>query len=192
MSANPPQKGLFKLLKGLNDTPAPSGEGWEGAALPGTFLGYGIDFGFTHSPTVIVQLNECSGELYTHELLYRTGIQNDELFEFASKHLDLKALAVADSAEPKTIDYLYRKGWTGIKPAEKGADSLMYGLSLLLDRKINVTPQSLNLVKELRQYMWDTNKDGVFTQRPVKEFDHAIDALRYIYSYPKKKGLIFA
>jgi len=154
---------------------------------------YGLDFGFTHSPTALVQLNECNGELYVHELLYRTGIQNDELFAFASQHIDLKDLCVADSAEPKTIDYLYRKGWTGLKPAEKGADSLLYGINLLLDRKINVTQQSLNLIKELRQYRWDTNKDGAFIHRPVKDYDHAIDALRYAYSYSKqRKKLLFA
>ena len=142
--------------------------------LPGNLLGYGIDFGFTHSPTAIVQVWEQNGELYVHELLYRTGINNDELFAFVQKHIDLKALAVADSAEPKTIDYLYRKGWTGLKPAGKGSDSVEFGINLLLDRKINVTVESLNLIKELRQYMWDTNKDGHFIHRPVKDFDHAI------------------
>ncbi len=159
--------------------------------LPGQLLGYGIDFGFTHSPTAIVQVHEYEGELYVHELLYRTGMQNDELFAFAEKHIDLNALAVADSAEPKTIDYLYRKGWKGIKPADKGNDSVEFGINILLDRRINVTQESLNLIKEMRQYMWDTNKDGQFIRRPVKEYDHAIDALRYVYSYPKKKKLKF-
>ena len=157
-----------------------------------TLLGYGIDFGFTHSPTAVVQVWEQNGELYVHELLYRTGINNDELFAFAQKHIDLKAMAVADSAEPKTIDYLYRKGWTGLKPASKGNDSVEFGLNLLLDRKINVTADSLNLIKEMREYMWDTNKDGVPINRPVKINDHAIDALRYAYSQPKKRQLLFA
>ena len=160
--------------------------------LPGNLLGYGIDFGFTHSPTAIVQVNECNGELFIHELLYRSGMQNEELFAFAHEHIDLNALAVADSAEPKTIDYLYRKGWLGLKPAGKGADSVEFGINLLLDRKINVTAESVNLIKELRQYMWDTNKDGHLVHRPVKDFDHAIDAIRYVYSYPKKKKMVFA
>jgi len=160
--------------------------------LPGTLLGYGIDFGFTHSPTAIVQVNEYEGDLYLHELLYRSGIQNDELLEFVQKHIDMNALAVADSAEPKTIDYLFRKGWVGLKPAAKGNDSLLHGINLLLDRKLNVTASSLNLIKELRQYMWDTNKDGAFVRKPIKEFDHAIDAIRYFYSYPKQKKLVFA
>ncbi|HXB11817.1 MAG TPA: terminase large subunit, partial [Bacteroidia bacterium] len=133
-----------------------------------------------------------NGELYVHELLYRNGMQNSELFAFAQKHIDLKALTVADSAEPKTVDYLYRKGWVGLKAADKSADSVLFGINLLLDRKLNITAESLNLIKELRQYMWDTNKDGAIIHRPVKENDHAIDALRYLYAYPKKRGLVFA
>jgi len=160
--------------------------------LPGSLIGYGIDFGFTHSPTAVIQVNEYNGELYVHELLYRSGMQNEELIEFAHKHLDLRALAVADSAEPKTIDYLYRKGWFGLKPAVKGNDSLLHGINLLLDRKINVTSTSVNVIKELRQYMWDTNKDGAYVRRPVKDSDHAIDALRYLYSYPRQRRLMFA
>jgi len=157
----------------------------------GNLLGYGIDFGFTHSPTALVQIHECNGELYIHELLYRTGMQNDELFAFAQKHINLRALTVADSAEPKTIDYLYRKGWHGLKAATKGSDSVEFGINLLLDRKLNITAESVNLIKELRQYMWDTNKDGHFIRRPIKDFDHAIDAIRYVVTYPKKRKLFF-
>ncbi len=160
--------------------------------LPGQLLGYGIDFGFTHSPTVIVQVNEFEGELYIRELLYKTGMQNDALFSFAAKHLDLSAKAIADSAEPKTIWYLYQKGWRGLKAAIKGPDSVEHGIDLMLERKINVTADSLNLIKELREYMWDTNLAGNFIRRPVKEYDHAIDAIRYLYSYPKKRALIIS
>lgn len=161
-------------------------------SMPGNIIGYGIDFGFTHSPTAIVQLNECNGELYVKELLYRTNLHNDEIFAFASQHLNLEIKAIADSAEPKTVSYLFQKGWKGIKAAIKGQDSVEYGINLLLDRKINVTKDSLNLIKELREYMWDTNHKGEFIHSPVKEYDHAIDALRYLYSYPKKRKLLFA
>ncbi|MGP8214398.1 MAG: PBSX family phage terminase large subunit [Bacteroidia bacterium] len=161
-------------------------------ALPGTILGYGIDFGYVHSPTAIVQVNEFNGELYVCELFYKTGAQNDEIFAFVQKNIDLKELAVADSAEPKTIDYLYRKGWKGLFPCIKGEDSVEFGINMLLERKINVSRDSLNLIREMQEYMWDTNKDGVPVNRPVKMNDHAIDAMRYVYTYPPKKKLIMA
>ncbi|MGP8214979.1 MAG: PBSX family phage terminase large subunit [Bacteroidia bacterium] len=165
----------------------------DATEMPGKLLGYGIDFGFTHSPTAIVQVNECEGELLVRELLYKKGLHNDALFDFAKKNLDLRALTVADCNEPKTIDYLYQKGWFGLKPAIKGPDSVEHGINLLQQKKIHVTDKSLNLIKELREYMWDTDLEGKFTNKPVKEYDHAIDALRYVYSYPQfKKTIPFA
>lgn len=184
--ASPPSKG------GIQDESESSTGIPLSGGLRGALLGYGIDFGFSHSPTAIVQVNEHEGELYVRELFYKTGIHNDTLFAFAAKNLDLNARAIADCNEPKTIWYLYNKGWRGLKAAIKGPDSVTHGINLLQERKINVTADSLNLIKELREYMWDTNQDGNFIRQPVKEYDHAIDALRYIYSQPKKRPFLFA
>lgn len=160
---------------------------------PGTLIGYGIDFGFVHSPTTIIQVNESEGDLYIKELLYKTGMHNDEIFSFAEKNIDLHAQSIADCAEPKTIDYLFRKGWKGIKPAIKGEDSVRSGIDLLLQRKLHITNTSLNTIKEFRNYRWDTDKDGRSLNKPIKDYDHAIDAIRYLYSYPKKRtNLVFA
>jgi len=180
ITASPPSKG-----GSLGEANFPPSEGQREATL----LGYGIDFGFIHSPTVIVQVNECNGELYVHELLYRTNMHNDELFAFAQKHIDLSKLAVADCADAKTIDYLHHKGWTGIQASIKGPDSITHGLQLLLDRKINVTATSTNLIKEFNNYQWDSGYDGKYTNTPIKNYDHGIDALRYLISYPQKKKI---
>jgi phage terminase large subunit len=160
--------------------------------LPGKLLGYGIDFGFVHSPTAVIQVNEYEGEIYVKEIVYGTGIGNDELLRQIQHKVDLNALAIADSAEPKSIEYLCRNGWKGLKPAIKGPDSVEFGLNLLLERKINVSKESVNLIKEFRNYVWDTNNDGVKLNIPVKEYDHGIDAIRYLVSYPKKKILAIA
>ncbi len=160
--------------------------------LPGDILGYGVDFGYSQSATVIVQVNEYNGELYVHEWFYRTGTQNDQLLRFVKKNLDVRLLAVADSASPQNIDYLMRNGWYGIQPAVKGEGSIVYGLNLLLERKLNVTNQSHNLIRELRGYMWDTDRKGANLNMPVKQDDHAIDAMRYLISYPARKKLLIA
>ncbi len=160
--------------------------------MPGNLLGYGMDFGFVNSKTAIVQVNECNGELFVDELFYKAGASNEEIFNFAKSKIDFKQQTIADSAEPKTIDYLYKKGWIGLKPCLKGADSVEHGVNLLLARKINITKTSLNLLNEFRSYMWDVDKEGKPTNKPCKSNDHAIDALRYLYSYPKKRQLLFA
>ncbi len=159
--------------------------------MPGNLLGYGIDFGFVNSSTAIVQVNECNGELYVKELFYEKGASNEKIITFVkSKGIDLRAQAIADSAEPKTIDYLFKQGWTGLKPCIKGQDSVEHGIGLLLERKINIHKDSVNLIKEFTEYMWDSDKEGKPLNKPIKANDHAIDALRYLYSYPKKRKLL--
>ncbi len=151
--------------------------------LPGTLLGYGVDFGYTHSPTAIVQVNEFNGELFVHEWFYKTGTHNEELLKFVCTNIDVRRTAVADSASPQNIDYLVRNGWYRLYPAKKGEGSVDFGLNLLLERRINVTAESLNLIQELKQYMWETDVNGKSTGRPLKDHDHAIDAIRYLISF---------
>jgi phage terminase large subunit len=160
--------------------------------LPGNIIGYGVDFGYTHSPTAIVQVNEFNGELYVHEWFYKTGVQNEELLNFVTLNIDVRKLAVGDSASPQNIDYLMRQGWFGLRPARKGEGSVEFGINLLLERKINVTQESLNLIKEFGEYMWETDINGHSARRPVKEYDHAIDAIRYLITYPPKQKLLIA
>jgi phage terminase large subunit len=159
--------------------------------LPGTFIAYGIDFGFTHSPTAIIQINTCNGEYYVKELFYKIGASNDDIYDFVSKNLDHRALAVADCAEPRTIDYLLRKGWVGLRECTKGPDSVMFGLGLLLQKRINVSRASSHLITEMHEYEWRTNRDGEPMNYPNKINDHAIDAMRYaISSQLIKRNLI--
>jgi phage terminase large subunit len=171
---------------------------WTIAPLPpeggDSLLGYGIDFGFSNSSTAIVQVNRYNGELYVKEILYGTGMLSGEIFNKIKNRIDLNAPAIADSAAAPTIAELYNKGWKGIKPCIKGPGSVEHGINALLEQKINVTAGSLNLIKEMREYMWDTGKDGKPLNVPLKTNDHAIDAMRYLVTYPeqkkKKKGVL--
>ena len=43
-----------------------------------------------------------------------------------------------------------------------------------------VTKRSVNLIKELRNYCWDTDKQGNKLNRPIDAYNHAIDAMRYL------------
>jgi phage terminase large subunit len=50
------------------------------------------------------------GALIFDEELYKTGLTNDDISN-ELQHLRGKAEIVADSAEPKSIEELYRKNW---------------------------------------------------------------------------------
>ena len=51
---------------------------------------------------------------------------------------------------------------------------------MLQEIHFKVTENSTNLIKELRNYCWDVDRDGNKMQNPVDDNNHAIDAIRYL------------
>jgi phage terminase large subunit len=45
---------------------------------------------------------------------------------------------------------------------------------------LNVTSRSTNIIRELRNYRWDEDKDGKQLNTPIDKFNHGIDATRYV------------
>jgi phage terminase large subunit len=142
-------------------------------------LGFGMDFGFTNDPTTLVAVYKTNNQLYFDEVLYRTNMTNLDIGNFMkSENIGRPLEIVADSAEPKSIEELRRQGFL-ITPAKKGADSIKIGIDILKREPFFVTQKSINLIKELRSYVWATDRDGKLTGNPIDHSNHAIDALRY-------------
>ena len=120
------------------------------------------------------------GELYVEEICYRTGMTNGDIVdEFKRRNIGRNDLIVADCAEPKSIAEINRYGYA-VQPCTKGADSINFGIDLLSQYRMHVTSESTNAIKELRNYVWETTKDGAKTGRPIDGYNHLLDALRYI------------
>ena len=88
-------------------------------------------------------------------------------------------MIIADSAEPKSLEEMHRLGWN-IKPSKKGPDSVRQGIDIMKRHKLHIVQGSNNLIKEMRNYKWQTDKNGRNINRPVDTFNHAIDAVRYV------------
>jgi len=95
----------------------------------------------------------------------------------------------ADSAEPKSIQELRRYGFN-IRGVDKGRDSISYGIDLMQQQDFKVTSSSTNLIKELRSYVWDTDKTGKTLNKPIGALDHGIDAMRYFTMMHFKKKTV--
>lgn len=149
-------------------------------------VGRGMDFGYTNDPTTMVDVYQYNDEYIFDETMYMTGLTNPEIFKlFKSKGLSNSIYTYADSAEPKSIQELRNVGMN-IKGAEKGKDSIMYGIQKIQDIKFSVTSNSTNLIKELRNYSWDVDKQGNKLNKPIDSFNHCIDAIRYYFSTKDK------
>jgi len=144
------------------------------------FVALGLDWGFSNDPTALVAIYRQGDCLLVQELLYSTGLTNQDIADkLRTLGITRAWEIVADSAEPKSIEEIYRLGFN-IKPAEKGPDSVRNGIDILKRFKLQVTKDSTNLIKELRSYTWATDKEGKNTGVPIDSFNHACDAMRYV------------
>ena len=147
--------------------------------VQGRLVGYGLDFGFTNSPSALVAVYISDDNLYIKEMLYEKRLTNTDLAnKLREFKIDRQSEIVADSAEPKSIEEVYRSGFN-IKPAKKGA-GIHLGIDIMRRYKLHITKDSLNAIKEFRSYKWATDKNGDVLNTPVKVNDHLIDATRYL------------
>ena len=137
-------------------------------------IGIGLDFGYTNDPTAIIEIYNYNGQRIVNELVYQTGLLNSDIAKLLPKNV----IVYADSSEPKSIDEIRRYGIT-IKGVTKGKDSINYGIDVIQRNEYLVTSNSSNLIKELRSYIWDTDKQGKRLNKPIDFNNHAIDAWRY-------------
>lgn len=150
----------------------------------------GLDFGYSNDPTSIIDIYYYNGGYILDELLYRKGLSNKQIADIII-NTEEDVLVIADSAEPKSIDDIKGYGVT-ILPCEKGKDSVNNGIEKVQDQKISITKRSINSLKEYRNYIWMTDKEGRILNVPEDIWNHSMDAVRYgIVSLinPPKQGM---
>lgn len=138
---------------------------------------YGIDFGYTNDPTAIVAIWYYNGGYILDEIAYTKGLSNKQIADLILNE-PRKALCIADSAEPKSIDEIRSYGVL-IQPANKGKDSVKQGIQAIQEQPVSMTARSVNIIKESRNYMWETDKEGVVLNVPEHLWSHSMDACRY-------------
>lgn len=138
---------------------------------------FGIDFGYTNDPTAIIALYYYNGGYIIDELAYQNGLVNKQIADIV-KAQEKNAITVADSAEPKSIDELRLEGIT-VVPSKKGQGSILQGIQFVQGQQVSMTKKSINVIKEYRNYVWITDKDGKIINEPDHLFSHSMDAIRY-------------
>jgi phage terminase large subunit len=138
-------------------------------------LGYGLDFGYTNDPTAIVEVYKWNDKRIVNEICYQKELSNSQI----AKLIPSKLPVYCDSAEPKSIAELTKLGVRAFG-VTKGADSINFGIQTMQAQEYLITKHSTNLINELRKYAWDKDKKtGAKLNRPIDDFNHAIDSLRY-------------
>lgn len=146
---------------------------------------YGLDFGYSNDPTAIIAIYRYNNGFILDEITYQKGLSNKQIADiFQSIE---KTLVIADSAEPKSIDEISSYG-ISILPSIKGQGSILKGIQYVQGQRISVTKRSINLLKEYRNYLWQTDKDGKIINEPDVIWNHLMDALRYAINSLSTQG----
>jgi phage terminase large subunit len=136
----------------------------------------GGDFGYSNDPTAILDVYEYNGGYIWDEQCYRKGMSNKDIADLC-KALPY-ALSIWDSAEPKSIAELQSYGLP-VLASQKGPGSVLQGIQYVQGQRISVTKRSTNIIKEYRNYLWLTDKDGKIINEPQGFQDHTLSAGRY-------------
>ncbi|MFJ2042230.1 PBSX family phage terminase large subunit [Paenibacillus taichungensis] len=150
---------------------------------------FGLDFGYTNDPSALVcaLVNKDEKKIYIFDEHYEHGMLNNDIARVIKEKGYSKERIIADSSEPKSIDEIRGYGIGRIKGADKGRDSVDVGIQFIKQFEIIVHKfKCPNVSIELSSYVWDQNKSGKFLNRPVDDFNHTMDALRYAMEQIRK------
>ena len=142
---------------------------------------FGLDFGYTNDPAAFFCgiLDQEQKEIYVFDEMYQKRLQNTAIYRNIEKLGFKKEIIVADSEEPKSIEHLRGLGLYRIKPSKKGKDSINAGIQFIQDFKIFIHPRCVNFLTEISNYSWDKDKFGKAVNKPIDDFNHLMDAMRY-------------
>lgn len=142
---------------------------------------FGLDFGYTNDPTAFIAMliDKMAKQIYVFDEIYEKGLSNERIADKITAKGYAKEIIIADSAEPKSIDRLRTLGISRIRRAQKGKDSIMNGVDFIQGYEIIVHPSCVNVLTEISNYTWDEDKFGNKINKPIDDFNHAMDAMRY-------------
>jgi PBSX family phage terminase large subunit len=138
----------------------------------------GLDWGYTN-PTAILTIERAYNDVYyVSSEYYKKGKTTEEIIEYCrTLHADR---FYPDPAEPDRLEQMQRTGLVVRevnKDVEKGIDSVRH---LFKNNRLKIHKSCANLIYELETYVYEEGRDGRNdSESPVKENDHALDALRY-------------
>lgn len=150
---------------------------------------WGLDFGF-HDPTAIVRIlaDHKKKTAYIRQIAYRSNLKNDPIADIlAEQGIPRHVRIWADAAEPKSIAEIGDRAHVQIKACDKSApvksDKRKFQIQWLQGWRFMVTKDSVDVIRELRNYTWENDADGRPTDVPTHKFSHSPDAIRYaLYS----------
>jgi len=140
----------------------------------------GIDFGFTNPCAVVHIKRDYDNNFWVTDEWYQTGRTEEQIADYV-RSCQFNAV-YPDPENPSAITVLNAKG-VNVCEVVKGKDSVQSGINRVRDlfkrNKLKIHQNCVNIIWELETYAYPEKKDGKNEyENPIKENDHAMDALR--------------
>lgn len=159
--------------------------------IKGLDCAQGLDFGYTNDPSAFNQtyVDMKNRQILVYDGFYEKGMSNAQIANAIKALLAHKRKTIADSSEPKSIDYIKAKG-VSIVGAAKGKDSISNGIDFIQEFEVVVNAHLVEFMTEFENYSWAVDKDGKTTNKPCDDFNHFIDSLRYaLEPFSRKRNI---
>ena len=149
--------------------------------IQGIQSAFGLDFGYTNDPSALFcgMIDQTNKKIYVFDEMYKKGMSNEAIHTEITKMGYAKERITADCAEPKSIARLYDLGIYRIRAARKGKDSVNNGIDFIQDYELIIHPRCVNFITEISNYTWDVDKFENKLNKPIDDFNHLMDAMRY-------------
>jgi PBSX family phage terminase large subunit len=152
----------------------------------------GIDFGFTNPCAVIHVKRDGDDNYYVTDEWYKTGRTEEQIADYVRSCGFNRVYP--DPESPSAIEVINKKG-VAVVEVVKNKDSIKNGIDrvrqLLKLNKLKVHKSCVNLIQEFETYSYPEKKqDKNEDENPIKEHDHALDALRYALSTNQPDNII--
>lgn len=140
----------------------------------------GIDWGYHVAAVPIIKIKD--NTFYVDDLLYRGGMTDEEVADWVATRKPQKAYP--DPENPGAIKLLKQKG-VNVREVKKGPGSIEHGCQaireLFKQNRLFIHKRCLGLINELEMYSYPEKRlNHSENENPQDEFNHAIDALRYV------------
>ncbi len=131
----------------------------------------GIDFGYARDPTAACDIFKYNGGYIIDEIVSRIEYKDSDLANMLLNRPNPNVLYVGDSADKQKIDLLQQMGVNIVGVQKKGASGMPFtnaAIAFVQDQQISITKRSLKFIKSYRNFMWQTDKEGVI----LPKYDH--------------------
>ncbi len=140
----------------------------------------GVDWGHTHPCAVITIKKDYDGNYWITDEFYKQGLTEEDIIDYTVSAKFNKVYPDPENASG--IAGLKKRG-VNVKEVKKVKGSVMSGINkvreMLKQNKIRVLSSCVNVIQEFESYSYPDDKDKLANEKPLKEGDDAMDAIRY-------------